>query len=179
MNFKYFLLYLCFSISLYANSAYDLTILTLQSKVFPKIILADKDISEKLINNTLEITILYEEIDVVIANRFKKLILQNYSKLKNFTVVVKVLEYKNFSKSTALSTAYFFLSGKEESIVQVSDFIINNNRLNFSYEKNDIDLGIIFGLEIGSTVSLLLNLNSLKKSKINLDNSILKVTKIR
>lgn len=178
MSFRIFLLlFICINLS--ANSAYDLTILTLQSKVFPKIILADKDISEKLINNTIEITILYEEIDIVIVNRLKKSIEENYPKLKDFDVVIKTLEYQDFSKITPLSSAYFFLSGKEKDIVQISDFIIKNKRLNFCYEKNYIDLGIIFGLEISSSVSLLLNLNSLKKSEINLENSIFKVTKIK
>jgi hypothetical protein len=178
MNFRILLLlFICINLS--ANSAYDLTILTLQSKVFPKIILADKNISKKLINNTIEITILYEEIDIVIVNRLKKSIEQNYPKLKDFDVVIKTLEYKDFSKMSTLSSAYFFLSGKENDIVRISNFIIENKRLSFCYEKNYVDLGIIFGLQISSTVSLLLNFNSLKLSGINLENSIFKVTKIR
>lgn len=181
MIFKHIFLYLLLflSISLSANSSYDLNLLTLQSKVFPKVILADNNISLKLVDNKIKITILYEEIDTLIAKNLKKSIEQNYSKLKDFNLDVELVEYQSFSKENHLSSAYFFLFGKKENIIEISDFIIKNNRLSFSYEKNYIDLGVVFALEISSTVSLLLNLNSLKLSKLDLENSIFKVTKIR
>jgi hypothetical protein len=179
MNFKLIFFFIFTYVNIYANSVYDLNLLILQSKVFPKVILADYNINEKVIDNKIVFTILYEEIDTNIANKFKKMIEQNYPKLKEYEVELRLLQYKDFSRKTQLDTAYIFLLGKEKEITEISKFITNNKRLSFSYDKNYVDYGVIFGLEISSTVSLLLNLNSLKQSQINLENSIFKVTKIK
>lgn len=179
MNFKLIFFFIFTYVNIYANSVYDLNLLILQSKVFPKVILADYNINEKVIDNKIVFTILYEEIDTNIANKFKKMIEQNYPKLKEYEVELRLLQYKDFSQKIQLDTAYIFLLGKEKEITEISKFITNNKRLSFSYDKNYVDYGVIFGLEISSTVSLLLNLNSLKQSQINLENSIFKVTKIK
>lgn len=179
MNFKLILFLIFTYVNIYANSVYDLNLLTLQSKVFPKVILSDYNINEKTIDNKIVFTILYEEIDTNIANKFKKMVEKNYPKLKEFDVEIRLLEYKNFSQNTKLDSAYFFLLGEEKKIIEISKVIIDGNRLSFCYDKNYVDYGVIFGLEISSTVSLLLNLNSLKQSKMNLENSIFNVTKIK
>lgn len=176
---KIVFIFFIFLTQLYANSVYDINILTLQSKVFPKVILADNNISEKILDNNLSITILYEEIDTNIAIKFKKMIELNYPKLKEYDVLVKLLEYKNFSSNAQLDSAYIFLLGEKKDIIDISKITTDKNRLSFCYDKSYIESGVIFGLEISSTVSLLLNLNNLKQSKITLENSIFNVAKIK
>ena len=130
------LLFLIFAYSsIFANSVYDLNLLSLQSKVFPKVVLADNDINEKVVDNKIVLTILYEEIDAHIAYTFKKMIEQNYPKLKDFEVTLRLLQYKDFSQKTQLDTAYIFLLGKEKYVTEISHFITKNKRLSFSYDK--------------------------------------------
>lgn len=179
MTFK-LLLFLIFAYSsIFANSVYDLNLLRLQSKVFPKVVLADYDINEKVVDNKIVFTILYEEIDTNIAYKLKNMIEQNYQKLKEFELELRLLQYKDFSQNEQLGTAYIFLLGKEKYITAISHFVAKNKRLSFSYDKSYIKYGAIFGLEISATVSLLLNFESLKQSKIKLENSIFKVAKIK
>ena len=71
------------------------------------------------------------------------------------------------------------LLGKEKQIVEITKNLENKNRLSFAYNNSYLDLGVIFGLSITSKVDILLNLEALKNSKIELQNSIFSVVKIR
>ena len=165
---------------LYAGEVYDLNVLSLQSRVFPKVILTDIDIETKTINNNIIITILYEKIDTQNAIEFQKMIQRNYKTLKDFDLSVKLLEYENFSQQKELSSAYFFLlTDNSEQLVLIANEITKKQRLTFCYDENYLDYGVMMGLDISEKVSLPLNFKSLKQSKIKLQNSIFKVVKIR
>src|SRR5574344_772545 len=151
----FFIIFLQFS--LFANSVYNINFLDLQAKVFPKIILLDNNFEDKLLENSVVLTILYEEID--------------YS-------VVEILKYSEFNRNK-LSTAYILLLGKDEKILEISKILSSNSRLTFAYDNSYLDLGVIFGLSITSKVDILLNIEALKNSKIELQNSIFSVVKIR
>ena len=61
-----------FSITtLCANGIYNSNLLDIQSKVFPKIIIFDKDIEKKILEEKIIFTIFYEEIDYNIALQLK------------------------------------------------------------------------------------------------------------
>lgn len=180
MIFKLFL-FLFFTIaSLYGDDIYDLNILNLQAKVFPKIILSDSDIAKKTTNNTIIITILYTEIDKQTALKFQKMIQNNYQNLKDFGVSVELQKYQDFLYTKEVSSAYIFLLGESnEQIKSIAKTVTSNNRLSFSYDAEYLDYGVIMGLEVKAKVSLTININTLKQSQIKLDNSIFKVAKIR
>jgi hypothetical protein len=141
--------------------------------------MADKQLEDKTIFKTIYFTILYDEIDLNIALKFKKMVMQNYQNLNEYQVSVNLLNYQDFVPNKKLSTAYFFLLGDEKQIQSVATNITQNGRLSFCYNNEYLDYGILFGLEVTSKVSLNLNINQLKKSKIELENSILKVVKIK
>ncbi len=178
MIFKKILLIIFLELSLFANSVYNSNILDLQAKVFPKIILLDNNFEDKLIKNIAVITILYEEIDYNIAETLKEKIEKNYNSLKDYNLEVNISKYSAFDINN-LSTAYIFLLGKEDKILETSKILTNNSRLSFAYNNSYLDLGVIFGLSITSKVDILLNIEALKNSKIELQNSIFSVVKIR
>lgn len=141
--------------------------------------MADKQLEDKTNGKTIYFTILYDEIDLNIALKFKKMVMQNYQNLNEYQVSVNLLNYQDFVPNKKLSTAYFFLLGDEKQIQAIATNITHNSRLSFCYNNDYLEYGVLFGLEITSKVSLNLNLNQLKKSKIELENSILKVVKIK
>ena len=180
MIFKVFV-FLFFLLSLlHADSAYNLSVLGLQAKVFPKVMLTDTEITQKTLNNQLVITILYEEIDIKTAMQFQKMIQNNYKSLKGLEVIVRLLQYQNFPQQKDLSSAYFFLlSDNNDQMTMVANSLTNEHRLTFCYDETYLDYGVIMGLDIRERVSLSLNLKTLKKSNIKLENSIFKVVKIK
>lgn len=178
MIFKHLLLIFIFQIVVFGNSAYNSSLLDFQTKVFPKIVISDSNIEKKLINDNIVFTILYEEIDLNTAQIIKEKIENNYTNLKEYNVEVKLQKYDTFMENN-LSSAYYFLLGKREKISQISQILTQNSRLSFAYDDRYLDLGVIFSLKIGQKVDIILKLEALKKSKIELQNSIFNVVIIR
>lgn len=172
------LFFLFLSITLFANEVYNQNVLNIQSKVFPKIILSDNNIEDKLQENIIVLTILYEDIDLNIAQILKKNIEKNYPSLKNNKFQVVLREYGNFQNDN-LTTAYYFLFGDKQTVTQITNILSQNSRLSFAYDDRYLDYGVIFGLKISAQIDIFLNLQILKESKIELQNSIFNVVKIR
>ena len=172
----FFIIFLQFS--LFANSVYNINFLDFQAKVFPKIILLDNNFEDKLLENSVVLTILYEEIDYSTVEILKDKIEKEYNSLKDYNLKVNSLKYSEFN-ANKLSTAYILLLGKDKKILEISKILSSNSRLTFAYDNSYLDLGVIFGLSITSKVDILLNIEALKNSKIELQNSIFSVVKIR
>ncbi|RBQ29376.1 hypothetical protein [Aliarcobacter vitoriensis] len=174
MIFNKLLLILYLSIFTFANGVYNINLLDFQAKVFPKIIIADNNLENKLINNKILLTILYDDIDLNSAQILKEMLEKNYITLKDFTFEVNLIRYNDFISSN-ISTAYFFLLGKKDKIVQITELLSKNGRLSFTYDDSYLDFGVIFGLKISSKVNIFLKLQNLKDSGIELQNSIFNV----
>lgn len=178
MIFRVLLLLAIFQISIFGNSVYNPNILDFQAKVFPKIVALDNKIENKLVDNSIVFTILYEDIDLNTAQILKDKIEKNYTNLKNYKLEVKLQEYNSFVEYD-LSTAYCFLLGKKEVILEISTVLSKNSRLSFAYNYDYLDFGVIFGLKIGQKVDIFLKFENLKKSKIELQNSIFNLVNLR
>src|SRR5574344_2626284 len=172
----FFIIFLQFS--LFANSVYNINFLDFQAKVFPKIILLDNNFEDKLLENSVVLTILYEEIDYSVVEILKDKIEKEYKSLKDYNLKVNSLKYSEFNRNK-LSTAYILLLGKDEKILEISKILSSNSRLTFAYDNSYLDLVVIFGLSLTSKVDILLDSVALKQSKIELQNSIFSVVKIR
>lgn len=171
-----FFLFSC--VTLFANGVYNENILNIQAKVFPKIILSDNQLGDKLQENKIVLTILYEDIDLNTAQILKEKIEKNYPLLKNNRLEVRLTKYSDF-QSHKLTTAYYFLLGEKQTVVQIANILSQNSRLSFAYDDRYLDFGVIFGLKMSSQIDIFLNLQILKDSKIELQNSIFNVVKFR
>ena len=178
MIFKKLFLLTCLTLSLFASGVYDSNLLDFQAKVFPKIIISDNDLKSKLLENKVVLTILYEDIDFNTAQNLKENIEKNHKTLKEYSLEVNLLRYDDFESSN-ISTAYFFLLGKKDDISRISSNLIQNSRLSFAYDDNYLDFGVIFGLKIRQKIDIFLNLQNLKGSEIELQNSIFNVVIIK
>jgi hypothetical protein len=172
----FFFLTLLFSLSF----AYNEDILQFEAKIFPKLILADKDLSSKIINNQIKITILCVEFDRSAAFNLKSMIERNYSALQGKKIVVEVLEYKNFSPEKEMSSAYLFLPSDDRARVSfIASVLAKQKRLTFAYSNDYLEMGVLFSLEIRNKIYITCNFNLLKQSHIELDNSILRLVKFQ
>lgn len=158
--------------------SYNSKILSLHSKVFPKIILTDKNIENKLVDKKLKITILYNEIDLNIANSLKNAMNEKYKTIKNIPIEINIQQYSEFNKNQ-LSSAYYLLGGDKKIINSICTNLQNNSRFTFSYDSNYLDDGVLMSLNISKKVSPIINLNVLKRSRIKLQDSIFKIAKIK
>ena len=174
---KYLIILFCLVFSAVADN-YNIEMIDIHAKVFPKILLVDTKIDEKLVNGAIKVIILYTEEDIKIANSLKAEMLRFYPLLKGHPFQVVIKEYKEFDATEAV-TAYYQLLGDKESIMSVNESAQKNSLITFSYDKSYLDYGTLMSLYISNSVSPYISLESLKQSNIILDNIIFKIAKIK
>lgn len=162
-----------------ASFVYDENIMKLEAIAYPKIVFADQNISDKLVDNTIVITILYDELDILAAKQFKRYIDNEYTKLGNYDINITLQAYTQLSSDQPLSSAYICLLSKPQTIKRVSIFLNQNARITFAYAESELDYGVLMGLTIRATTQLIINHQSLKDSRIVLDEHLFKVAKLR
>ena len=74
-------LFLFSTITLFASGIYNSNLLDIQAKVYPKIIISDKDVEKKTFEEEIIFTIFYEDIDYNTALILKDKIEKNYRSL--------------------------------------------------------------------------------------------------
>lgn len=176
-NMKYLILFLSLFLNLSADS-YTNTMINIHAKVFPKILLSDTRIEEKLVDETIHIIILYSQEDYPIADRLRKQILNLYPRLKNYPLNITLKEYSSFDPSESAS-AYYELLGDKKSILNVNKIAQKNSVITFSYSSDYLEYGTLMSLYIGNQVSPYINTETLKQSHIVLDTIIYKIAKLR
>lgn len=169
------LLYLTLSV---VADTYNADIISIHAKVFPKILLIDTKIEEKLVDGAIKVVILYTEDDIKIANTLKEEMFRLYPLLRGHPFQVATKEYKEFDATEAV-TAYYQLLGDKESVMSVNQSAQKNSLITFSYDRSYLDYGTLMSLYISDKVSPYISLESLKQSNIILDNIIYKIAKIK
>lgn len=174
---KYLIILLSLLLSA-ATDIYNMDIIHIHAKVFPKLLLIDTEVEEKLVNGAIKIIIFYTEEDIKIANTLKEEMLHLYPLLKEYPLEVVIKEYKQFD-ATEAATAYYELLGEKESVIGVNQSAQKNSLITFSYDEDYLDYGTLMSLQINNKVAPSLSLESLKKSNIILRNIIYKIAKIK
>lgn len=173
--------YLILLISLFLSALaepYNNGMLNMHAKVFPKMLLSDTKIDDKLVNGSIKIIILYTEEDLIIANKLKTQIIHLYPLLKEYPLHVVLKEYQQFDPAEN-ATAYYELFGDKKSIQNINKWGQKNSRITFSYQSDYLDYGTLMSLYISDKVSPYINTEVLKQSNIILDNIIYKIAKIK
>lgn len=174
---RYLILLMAFFWSAFAEP-YNNTLIDIHAKVFPKMLLSDTKIDEKLDNSTIKIIILYSDEDIIIANKLKTQMIRLYPLLKDHPLHVVLKEYQQFDPAEN-TTAYYELFGDKKSIQNVNKSAQKNSRITFSYESDYLDYGTMMSLHVSGKVSPYISADALKQSNIILDNIIYKIAKIK
>jgi hypothetical protein len=171
------MLLLLSSISLQASNLNHETI-KLHAKVFPKLILADKQLESKLMDKHIIVTVLYDEFDENQALLFQQTVKNLYSKLEDTPYLIEIRQYKDFEKNLS-ANAYYLLPTDIQRIQNVTHTLAKYNRISFCYDNSYLNYGALIGLSVEKTISIEMSLESLKKSKIEFYNDFLKVVKFK
>jgi len=156
---------------------YDPLLLRAQAALFPKIVLLDKDVREKLKSNSLEILVLHVENDLINAELTKALIEEKYRKTNKNALSIKLVKYSDF-KDSMIATAYFLLKGTDDSVKMVSNFAEKNNRVTFSYDYNDFDSNALLSVIMRERTYIYLNKKSVQKYNIKFIPLFYKIVKV-
>lgn len=174
---RYLILLVSLFLSAFAEP-YNSGMIDMHAKVFPKMLLSDTKIDDKLVNGSIKIIILYSDEDITIANKLKAQMLHLYPLLKEHPFHVMLKEYQQFDPAEN-ATAYYELFGDKKSIQNVNKWAQKNSRITFSYQSDYLDYGTLMSLYVSDKVSPYINTEALKQSNIILDNIIYKIAKIK
>lgn len=158
---------------------YDNLLLRAQSSMYPKILLLDKNIGEKLTDSAIQLSVVYEDEEVDIANAIKNLIEEKYNgKVGKYQLNIKLLHVNNFSEVDT-SSAYYFLdlsNNKKESIIAHA---VLNNRICFSYDYKDFDKNTLISLFLKEKTYIYLNKSVLSDYNIKFIPIFYNIAKVR
>ena len=155
---------------------YDPLLLRAQTTLFPKIVLLDQDISQKIEENSLKILVLYADSDVKNAELTKKLIEDKYKKTSRNALSVNLIKYNDYNSEIA--TAYFLLKGSVESVNKVTSYAESNSRITFSYDYNDFESNALLSVIMKEKTYIYLNKESFQKYGIKFIPLFYKIVKV-
>jgi hypothetical protein len=170
-------LYLLLLTSVILNaSTYDDDILNIFSKIAPRFIMMSTQKSK--IKSEIEICVLYDKIDERIAMSFVDKINTNYPNgIKNYPIKFINKSYADLNECKTAQLAFIFNSDKK-NIEDAVVFLNKQNILSMSYEQEFLEYGVQISLFIGRKVLPYINIKAISDNKIELENILLRVSKI-
>ena len=171
---KKIILFLILCVSALFGFEYDNILLQTQATIYPKIILLDKKLPHKLINNEIVYTIICETGDYQTALKVKKMINQTFHHyLGNYVYQVKIVKCTDFS--TLKKTTAIYVLSPCENIKEIATFAKKRGIISFAYDFNDLKKGLLISLNIEREIVFYLNKDVLNREKIELVDSFLQM----
>lgn len=172
---KTILFFLIFANFAYGYS-YDDLLLKAQASIFPKILLLDKKIENKLIDGRVIYTIVYEKNDYNTALEINKFIDANYNgHFNGYAYKINLVEFSDLSSMTQASVIYALNSDKH--IKKVANIAKEKGIIAFSYDVDNLKEGLLFSLVLEKSTILYLNKENLYVQKIDFVDSLLRMVK--
>ncbi len=163
---KIFFLLTLLTLSLFGSNVNE-SLLKVHATLVPKIYLMDYDFTDKIVDNTITIAIVYKKIDYQSAKELQTLIKSRYKKGIQYYLVNPILVSYEDIDTTEANVYYLFPSSKKmiKKVVQRASL---SNALTFSYKKDDLEYGVMISLSIAKKVKPILNLEAIRVNAISL-----------
>lgn len=156
--------------------SYDDILLKTQASIFPKIMLLDKKLNDKLIDGKIIYTIVYEKDDYNTALDINKFIDANYKGYFNeYAYKINLVEFSNLSNETQASAIYVLNSRKY--IGKVAEIARQKGIISFSYDTDNLKNGFMFSLAIEKSTIIYLEKGNLYTKKVDFVDSLLQIVK--
>ena len=155
---------------------YDDLVLKAQASIFPKIILLDKKIEDKLIDGKIVYTIVYDKTDYDTALSIEKFINKNFKgQLDRYNYEINLVDFTNFSIQTEASAIYVL--NLTEHIENIAAIAREKGIISFSYDINNLKKGLMFSLVIEKSTVLYLEKENLYTKKIDFVDALLQMVR--
>ena len=157
---------------------YDSLLIRAQASIFPKIILLDKGLVNKVVDNTVVISVVYSAEDMGVAKQLKTNIDNQYKvKLDNKLLIVKLIDFDVFDESDN-STSYIILTSTDSNILSVTKHASLSNKIVFSYNYTDFTNNCLISLLMKEKTYIYLNKSSLHQYGVDFVPLFYKIVKV-
>lgn len=173
---KFILFFLIFSVNIYAYT-YNEMLVKAQASIFPKILLLDKKLNQKLINNKIVLLIAHDSSDKEEAINIQNIFISEYKKhLSKYKLKVKTIEFSEVTSYTQ-ATAIYTLYSDTQIINKVAYIAFSKGIISFAYDINNLKQGILLSLALEKNTVIYLNKKNLNNNGINFINSFYEIVK--
>jgi len=155
---------------------YDDLVLKAQASIFPKIILLDKKIENKLIDGKIVYTIIYDKTDYLTALSIEKFINKNFQgHLDTYNYKINLVDFANFSEKTDASAIYVL--NLKKHIEKIATIARRKGIISFSYDINNLKKGLMFSLVLEKSTVIYLKKENLYTKKIDFVEALLQMVR--
>ncbi len=156
--------------------SYNELLLKAQSAIFPKILLLDKKLGEKLVDGKIVYLIVYEQSDHDTALNVRRQIQQQFDhKLEQYTFEVKLVKYKDISDDLQATAIYALNS--QEHLKSLANIAISKGIVTFSYDIANLENGLLLSLMVEKFTILYLNKNMLQNYQVDFVDSLYQIVR--
>lgn len=153
---------------------YDDVVLKAQASIFPKIILLDKKIEDKLVDGKVVYTIVYDEADYYTAISIEKYINKKFrGQLDIYNYEVNLVNFTDFTAQTKASAVYVL--NLEKHVEDIANIAMQKGIISFSYNMNNLKKGLMFSLVIEKSTVIYLEKDALYIAKIDFVDALLQM----
>jgi hypothetical protein len=138
--------------------------------------LLDKKLDEKLVKGKIIFTIVYEKDDYPTAAQIDEFIKTNYKEhFDMYEYRINLVEFSELSEKTDATAIYALNSDKY--IQKVAQIAKQKGIISFTYDKNNLNNGLLFSLMLEKSTILYINKNNLYPQKVDFVDSLLQMVK--
>ena len=152
--------------------------LLIHSKVFTHILNYDRNLDKKIIDKEIKFIIIYNNALENDAKNLKNFILKKYKSIKNHPLNIVLIKENNVKKDLKDATAIYLFNLSDEILDFVINFAIKNHIITFANKLEMLKRGVSIALSADRRVKPIINKKIIKKSDIQLNSTLLKVSKI-
>lgn len=172
---KKFLLLLLIQSVLFGYS-YDDLLVKAQTTLFPKIMLLDRKLDEKLVDGKILYLIAYEENDAVAAAEIRNLLESTYpGTLEGWHVEFRTVPFEAINGQTEATAIYALHS--QGNIGRVAELARKKGILTFGYEIAYLKQGLLLSLMVEKSTVLYLSSNSLLEYDVDFVDVLYQIAK--
>ena len=136
-------------------------LLRAQASIFPKIMLLDKDVSEKTPNGAVTLAIVYNTHEKEYAQNFKRLVDKEYGgSIDSYKFEVTLLDV-NDQTPLKIATSYYFFDLEEARKGKLLTKAMQSKRICFAYDYKDFKENALISLILKEKTYIYLNKTSL------------------
>ena len=156
--------------------SYNELLIKAQSTIFPKILLLDKKLNQKLVGGEICYTIACEKNDYLTAVALKEQMVKKYrQRLGEYPFKVEVILFSELSRDKPMTAIYALNS--EKDINKVTNLGKELGILTFAYDMANLKEGILLSLMVEKSTILYLNKRSLPDYKVDFVDSLYRIVR--
>lgn len=148
-------------------------------KLFRTLVTADLDLAKKVEKNGEVPVLLIYATQKDKAEAYRRHLQTIFQSVKKFEFKVMVADIDDLDKAKPVNYSAIFIAQqlKDEELKPIVDHGINKSVIVFSPFEGDVERGVLGGLSVQATVRPIINMQTLKRSKLSIKPFFIKVAK--